>query len=831
MIETIQFKRGLEANLPRLADGEPAFCEDTQNVYIGSSSGNKLVFSGSLTDYLNKLGDLTQLQTTDKDTLVHAINDNVASLAEKALQSDLNTTNANVTANTSAITSHSLQISANSTAITNIGNGSPKGVYTTLSALQTAFPTGTTGIYLVTADGKWYYWSGSAWTAGGTYQSTGIAQGGITPDLTSFMVIGKNLFNPATVTNAYMVDFNTGALAANTDHVVSDYISVSPNTSYVVNKTFNLAFYDLNKAFITPAFTGHSGTFTTPSNCVYIRLSISTFISNPNVASQTQLELGTISTSFVSYGFFLNKNNMPVITNDMLPTITASQLPTAIVTEDKTSFMILGKNLFNPSTITTGKMVDFNSGALASNTDHIASDYMAVTPNTVYVANKTFNLAFYDSNKTFISPAYTSHTGSFTTPSNCTFIRMSFSTFISNPNLASQVQVELGTVSTTYVSYGFFLNKNNISITNDMLPTLTSLPDKIVNVNNTVFFIVGKNIYDKTKATDGYLVDGAHGGGFLTWATHSMSDWIPVIPNLSYVFNHTANYGFYDTNKVFISGANALGIGIAIVAPASSAYIRFSIDITSGTNQKDITQLEQGTNSTNYVPFQYILDPKYLNSSSNTSWYNGKKLTTLGDSITAGATWQPYLMSKLGFASYTNCGVGGTKIADDGSSTGMVTDSRISTIPLDSDVILLMGGTNDYGSVPLGDLSYPYNVTTFKGAIAETIVKLQARCPNALIVCMSLLSGRGSVDANGNAVNQTAPEYNSLGLTSEDYAYATRDVCHFMSTPFIDVFGGTGINQFNRATYISDTVHPNASGGTLMARVIVNGLKAIEPVS
>jgi hypothetical protein len=86
MIETIQFKRGLEANLPRLADGEPAFCEDTQNVYIGSSSGNKLVFSGSLTDYLNKLGDLTQLQTTDKDTLVHAINDNVASLAEKSQQ-------------------------------------------------------------------------------------------------------------------------------------------------------------------------------------------------------------------------------------------------------------------------------------------------------------------------------------------------------------------------------------------------------------------------------------------------------------------------------------------------------------------------------------------------------------------------------------------------------------------------------------------------------------------------------------------------------------------------------------------------------------------------
>jgi hypothetical protein len=58
-------------------------------------------------------------------------------------------------------------------------SGSPKGVYATLTVLQTAFPTGTTGIYIVSADGKWYYWSGSAWTAGGTYQSTGISSNSI----------------------------------------------------------------------------------------------------------------------------------------------------------------------------------------------------------------------------------------------------------------------------------------------------------------------------------------------------------------------------------------------------------------------------------------------------------------------------------------------------------------------------------------------------------------------------------------------------------------------------------------------------------------------------
>jgi len=50
-------------------------------------------------------------------------------------------------------------------------NGSPKAVFATLAALQTAYPTGVSGTYLVKADGNWYYWD-TAWTAGGVYQSS-----------------------------------------------------------------------------------------------------------------------------------------------------------------------------------------------------------------------------------------------------------------------------------------------------------------------------------------------------------------------------------------------------------------------------------------------------------------------------------------------------------------------------------------------------------------------------------------------------------------------------------------------------------------------------------
>jgi hypothetical protein len=51
-------------------------------------------------------------------------------------------------------------------------SGAPKGVYATLTALQTAFPTGNPNIYLVTADGHWYYWNDFTWVSGGAYLTT-----------------------------------------------------------------------------------------------------------------------------------------------------------------------------------------------------------------------------------------------------------------------------------------------------------------------------------------------------------------------------------------------------------------------------------------------------------------------------------------------------------------------------------------------------------------------------------------------------------------------------------------------------------------------------------
>lgn len=64
-----------------------------------------------------------------------------------------------------------------------IVSGAPKGTYPTVSDLQAAYPTGAEGVFLVLADGHWYYWNSItlAWTDGGVYQATQIEDHSIFP--------------------------------------------------------------------------------------------------------------------------------------------------------------------------------------------------------------------------------------------------------------------------------------------------------------------------------------------------------------------------------------------------------------------------------------------------------------------------------------------------------------------------------------------------------------------------------------------------------------------------------------------------------------------------
>ena len=257
-----------------------------------------------------------------------------------------------------------------------------------------------------------------------------------------------------------------------------------------------------------------------------------------------------------------------------------------------------------------------------------------------------------------------------------------------------------------------------------------------------------------------------------------------------------------------------------------------------------------------------------LKDSGQISGWAGLKWCSYGDSITQEATWQDYVTEYFGFAEHYQRGIGGSRFVNNGqtwyanedgtfnSMRGfnnvwdapegttehegwMCSWDRITTmIPQDTDLVVIMAGTNDAdqetGS-PMGDLSYPFDESTFMGAVASTVVKIQEWVPDAIIVLASPLSGRGiseewmQTDSDMNQ-NQTEVAYNSLGYTTQDYAAAIEEVAEYLSIPFIDVFGNTGINQFNRQQYIRDLVHPTQEGGKAIARVMIGGLEAIAPV-
>lgn len=202
--------------------------------------------------------------------------------------------------------------------------------------------------------------------------------------------------------------------------------------------------------------------------------------------------------------------------------------------------------------------------------------------------------------------------------------------------------------------------------------------------------------------------------------------------------------------------------------------------------------------------------------------FEGKKVVTYGDSITANGGWQDYLRTYFD-CTIVNKGIGGTTVANNGAENYFCLQSRIDTIPQDADVVIIMGGTNDSGdSIPLGDLIYNegFDTTKFKGGLATTIRMIQTRCPNAMIFVASPCSGRGTSGQNMDTVT-----FNNIGLTTYDYAKACKEVAEYFSTPYIPIFEECGINPWNRKEYIADSVHVNDLGKMQIAMVFIKYLK------
>ena len=115
-----------------------------------------------------------------------------------------------------------------------------------------------------------------------------------------------------------------------------------------------------------------------------------------------------------------------------------------------------------------------------------------------------------------------------------------------------------------------------------------------------------------------------------------------------------------------------------------------------------------------------------------------------------------------------------------------------------------------------------FNVQTLEGAVASTLLKLQTRCPNALIVTGTSWSGRG--EASG--VNY--PNVMGVGIFKE--GEVVNKVSQYFSFNTIDLYHTLQVNPWNRSRYVTDTIHPyNDLGKQALARAVISGLRCIYP--
>ncbi len=136
----------------------------------------------------------------------------------------------------------------------------------------------------------------------------------------------------------------------------------------------------------------------------------------------------------------------------------------------------------------------FSTHLIQMNTDYrTAADFVKVKSNTTYIfsskdnnVNFQGNLIFYNSNQVQMSQIFT-FTAPFTTPSDCEWIKVTFSN--ENAPLDAKIQLEEGTEKTSYVPY---IPENVENAINEVKKNY-SIDEKKIGT-----WINGKPIYQKT---------------------------------------------------------------------------------------------------------------------------------------------------------------------------------------------------------------------------------------------------------------------------------------------------------------------------------------------
>lgn len=203
------------------------------------------------------------------------------------------------------------------------------------------------------------------------------------------------------------------------------------------------------------------------------------------------------------------------------------------------------------------------------------------------------------------------------------------------------------------------------------------------------------------------------------------------------------------------------------------------------------------------------------------------KLNFLGDSITEGcgvAAPENFFVNRIAAKTGAICrnyGIGGTRIARQQTPSEVeIWDrdfpSRVAEMDPDADIVVVFGGTNDYGhgDAPFGQMA-DRSVDTFYGALHVLYTSLRQRFPHAKIVVLTPLHRLYEAETEPNL---------------PAYVQAIHEVAAAYSLPVLDLYANCKLNPADpeiMERYVPDGLHPNDAGHAILAEDILRFLEQL----
>ena len=749
--------------------------------------------------------------------------------------------------------------------VESVASGSPKGVYSTLADLQSAYPTGTSGIYVVSADGHWYYWNGSAWTDGGIYLSSlpdnkmsktstnSLQNKVITENLTKLAPLMEQPFLQTLNLKEYEIRkeyvsggpnngyINLSGVATDTTYGVhTDLVCIDLFNTVTVKSNVNtsgcaVAFYDDLKNFmfsltITPGWGNnmHEVDLTSAKENGAKYISVSGYEADAIIIVPARQLVGKKSLDNELKEIVNSSATVNEIFNKRMYFKDCTIEKSWVDGSDENNGYVLRSD---------GTVSDTSNGV---NTGFIDITFVDLIAYETHISGAGKSIAFYDENKNYLSALGINEGQG------------------SSNNLAYYSLENSKLAGAKYMILSSYKNNLKVVLKAQKIIAFNSFEEETIK---TIF----SNPYPKTKkvelvvpnkyiATNGTIGDGAEGGGISDYYSCETVYAINVKTN----GNETvASVAFYDANYQFISSSAIIPatnpvrngyswVFINQVKPENAKYFRISAYSSVTTSNGGIYIIAKGQsplNNKNILIFGDSISDSAtitINDSTNTtSVYNLPINSTFWTRImydkVAPKELRCYAQSQAKYpfddslyaTGKRKCATYQVQLAINDA------DNPNGIFPQDDfvpDVIIFALGTN-------GSLN-----DTYESALAKTVmqtgansnlVDIDATMNNldiynymeAMRWCYMAVKKKWSKAQLFQIIPpQKGTSNDFVGTTNTKYEEQVKMAKYYGAT-IVDIRGESGICRDFQADTLMDTLHPNATGHNLYARCMI---KAVE---